>query len=76
MRVWLTGSVVALTLMTGCQRPVLIPDDSPVRIGPGVTGRAYTLTGGDWRLTDRAVAYPEGWYVVPLRFVNRQEFEE
>jgi len=66
-----------LASVSGCAtgRTVLVPDDSPIRIGPGTTGKAYTLINGEWVLGDRRVAYPEGWYVVPPRFVAPDEFE-
>ena len=51
-------------------RTVLIADDSPVRIGPGVTGRVYQRLDGKWVLSDVPAALPEGWYVVPARFVE------
>ncbi len=59
-------------LAAGCAsgRTVLIADDSPVRIGPGVTGRVYQLLEGKWVLSDAPAALPEGWYVVPTRFVE------
>lgn len=62
----------------GCAtgRTVLVPDDSPIRVGPGTTGKAYSMVGGEWVLGDRRVAYPEGWYVVPPRFVHPDEFAE
>lgn len=71
-------AVLALALLSGsgCTRPVLIPDDSPVRVGPDVTGRVYVMESGEWTLTDKAAQLPEGWYLVPPRFVNPGDFQE
>lgn len=56
-------------------RTVLIADDSPIRIGPETTGKVYQLIDGEWVLSDRPVELPEGWYAVPPRFVDPDEFE-
>ena len=50
-------------------------DDSPVRIGPGTTGRVYRLVDGQWRLSPDRVTLPEGWYVIPPRFVRPADFK-
>ena len=62
---------------SGCApgRTVLVADDSPVRIGPGTTGQVYRLVDGQWRLSPDRVTLPEGWYVVPPRFVQPGDFE-
>ena len=60
----------ALASGYGCGRTVLVSDDSPMRIGPGTTGKAYQLVEGEWRLGAERITYPEGWYVVPPRFVD------
>ncbi len=66
---------VALASACGCGRTVLLPDDSPIRVGPGTTGKAYRLIEGEWRVSDRAIQYPEGWYVIPPRFVEPGELD-
>lgn len=66
-------AVLLLTLMAaaGCQRTVLVSEDSPIRTGPDVSARVYTLTSdGEWRLSDNKVNIPEGWYCVPPSFVK------
>ena len=66
-------AVLLLTLMAaaGCQRTVLVSEDSPIRTGPDVSARVYTLThDGEWRLSDNKVNIPEGWYCVPPSFVQ------
>lgn len=54
-------------------RSVLVADDSPVRIGPGATGRVYRMIDGAWSLSAERVALPEGWYLVPPRFVAPED---
>ena len=68
---------LSLVLASGCVsgRTVLVPDDSPIRVGPGIEGRAYVLVDGEWRLTEDVVRYPEGWYVVPPQFVHPEDFK-
>jgi hypothetical protein len=61
---------LALAFASGCGRTVLVPESSPVRIGPDVQSRVYTLQGGEWMLSDNKVALPEGWYCVPPSFVE------
>ena len=56
---------------TGCgSRTVLVPESSPVRMGPGATARVYALVEGDWTLSANRVEVPEGWYLVPPSFVE------
>jgi hypothetical protein len=76
----LSKLAVLLTLClasgTGCApgRTVLVADDSPVRIGPGTTGKVYRLVNDTWTLGDDTVTFPEGWYCVPPRFVRPEDF--
>jgi hypothetical protein len=66
-------ATLLLTLMAacGCARTVLVSEDSPIRTGPDLHARVYTLTSdGDWRLSDNRVHIPEGWYCVPPSFVK------
>jgi hypothetical protein len=55
---------------SGCSRTVLVPEASPIRIGPQTRARVYTLDGAEWRLSDSPVTIPEGWYCVPPSFVE------
>ena len=70
-------ALLSIALASGCApgRTVLVTDDSPVRIGPGTTGTVYRLIDGRWRLSPDRVTLPEGWYVVPPRFVHPEDFE-
>lgn len=54
----------------GCARTVLVPEGSPVRIGPETRARVYVRDGGEWVLSDNRVTVPEGWYLVPPSFVE------
>ena len=78
-RLWMLAAVALLSiaLASGCGsgRTVLVADDSPVRIGPGTAGRVYRLVDGQWRLSPDPVTLPEGWYVVPPRFVHPEDFK-
>lgn len=69
--------LLSIALGSGCAggRTVLVADDSPLRIGPGATGTVYRLIDGERRLSPDRVALPEGWYVVPPRFVHPGDFE-
>lgn len=50
---------------------MLVPESSPVRIGPECRTRVYTLgTDGAWELSANRVCVPEGWYAVPPSFVE------
>jgi len=62
---------------SGCAsgRTLLVSEDSPMRIGPGTTGTVYRLVDGEWKLGSDRVTLPEGWYVVPPRFVHPEDFE-
>lgn len=67
-------SAVLATVSAGCSpRAVLVPESSPVRIGPEVAGRVYVLTPeGEWQLSGNRVEIPEGWYLVPPSFVEKE----
>ena len=54
-------------------RTVLVADGSPVRIGPRATARVYRLLDGTWSLSAEPVGLPEGWYLVPPRFVEPED---
>ena len=78
-RPWRRIGIALLWIVSasGCVpgRTVLITEDSPVRIGPDTTGRVYRQIDGRWQLSDDRVTLPEGWYVVPPRFVHPEDFE-
>jgi hypothetical protein len=61
---------LALAFASGCTRTVLVPESSPVRIGPGTKAKVYVLDRGEWSLSNEPVALPEGWYLVPPSFVE------
>jgi hypothetical protein len=57
----------------GCARTVLVNDEAPIRLGPNVRGRVYVFNGKDWELSMNSIALPEGFYLVPPRFVDGPE---
>ena len=65
-------AVVVLVFLGGCARTVLVPESSPFRIGPGTRAPIYTMTDGEWTLSDNRVTIPEGWYCVPPSFVEEE----
>lgn len=71
--IWVGFAVLAVVFASGCARTVLVSDGSPMRIGQGTAGRVYTRQGGEWVLSPDRVQIPEGWYVVPPRFVEEDE---
>jgi hypothetical protein len=73
MLTWIAivSAVVALGFALGCgSRAVFIPDQSPVRLGPGIKGRVWMLVDGQWTLSANSIELPEGMYIVPPRFVE------
>jgi hypothetical protein len=71
--IWVGFAVLAVVFASGCARTVLVSDGSPMRIGQGTAGRVYTRQAGEWVLSPDRVEIPEGWYVVPPRFVEEDE---
>lgn len=61
---------LVLGCASGCARTVLVNPGSPVRIGPNAMARVYALEGDEWRLSENAVALPEGWYLVDPSFTE------
>ena len=53
--------------MIGCgsTRAIFVGSGSIARIGPDVEGKIYVKVDGQWVLTDKNVAIPEGYYIVP-----------
>ena len=68
-------AALALASASGCggNRVVFVPDQAPVRTGPGIKGRVWTLEGDQWRLSDSAVQIPEGMYLVSPRWVEETD---
>ena len=64
-------ALLAIASASGCARTVLVPEASPVRIGPATRARIYAMTDGEWKLSDNCVTIPEGWYCVPPSFVEK-----
>ena len=66
-------AALALAFASGCSRAVLVPESSPIRIGPETKARVYTRVGDEWVLSENRVEIPEGWYCVPPSFVEQEE---
>jgi hypothetical protein len=69
----LACAVPAFVFATGCARTVLVPESSPIRIGPATRARVYALERGEWILSTHRVEIPEGWYAVPPSFVEEPD---
>jgi hypothetical protein len=65
-------AALAIASASGCARTVLVSEGSPVRIGPKATARVYALVAGEWELSENRVEIPEGWYLVPPSFVEKE----
>lgn len=68
-------AALAVASATGCTRTILVPEASPIRIGPEAKARIYAVDPEtkDWRLSDERVSIPEGWYCVPPSFVEESD---
>jgi len=71
--IWIGFALLAVAFASGCARTVLVSDGSPARIGPKAKARLYARVDGEWRLSEHDVEIPEGWYLVPPRFVEEDE---
>jgi hypothetical protein len=70
-RIMILSVAPVLAFASGCgPRTVLVPESSPVRIGPNVKGRVYVREGDEWTLSANDVAIPEGFYLVPPSYVD------
>lgn len=70
---WTLIAFTALVIgsASGCTRTVLVPESSPMRIGPETAARVYCLDQGEWVLSENRVVIPEGWYLVPPSYVEK-----
>lgn len=60
-----------LAFASGCgSRTVFVPEESPMRVGPGAEVRVYHRVDGEWTLSRNKVGIPEGWYLVPPSYVK------
>ena len=86
-KAWLNEGIVRWTLLwiglvlaalavgfgSGCTRTILVPEASPIRIGPRTEARVYVRDGGEWVLGSNSVTIPEGWYCVPPSYVDEEK---
>ena len=62
---------LALAFASGCgPRTILVPESSPIRVGPGVVGRVSVREAGEWTLSANEVEIPEGTFIVPPSYVD------
>ena len=62
---------LALAFASGCgPRTILVPESSPIRVGPGGVGRVYVREAGEWTLSANEVEIPEGTFIVPPSYVD------
>jgi len=65
----LSCALLVVLCASGCARTVLVPDGSPMR-SVKLTGRVLQRIDGEW-VESSEVEIPEGWYLVPPRFVEQ-----
>ena len=61
-------ALLVVLCASGCARTVLVPDGSPMRSAK-LTGTVLQRIDGEW-VESGQVEIPEGWYLVPPRFVE------
>ena len=49
---------------------LLVPEDSPMRVGPSSSMRVWMRLDGVWTLSGNRIEIPEGWYLVPPSYVE------
>lgn len=61
-----------ITFAGGCKasRVELVPPGEVLKAGPDLKGKVYRKQADGWHLSDRPVAVPEGWYLVPPEAVQ------
>ena len=62
-------ALLVVLCASGCARTVLVPDGSPMRVGRA-TGTVLQRIDGEW-VESGETTLPEGWYMVPPRFVEQ-----
>jgi len=62
-------ALLVLLCASGCRQTVLVPDGSPMR-SVSLKGRVLQRIEGEW-VESSDVEIPEGWYLVPPRFVEQ-----
>ena len=74
MAIWIAMLLSALVLAfaSGCGRTVLVSEGSPMRVGPETRAQVWTRVDGEWELSANRLDIPEGWYLVPPSFVEKE----
>lgn len=58
----------------GCQRTILVPSGSPIRLADDCRCHIYSLSeNGEWIRSSNAVTISEGWYAVDPDFVEGEK---
>jgi hypothetical protein len=65
-------SALVLAFASGCGRTVLVSEGSPMRVGPATRAQVWTRVQGEWELSASRVEIPEGWYLMPPSFVEKE----
>jgi hypothetical protein len=58
--------VISCTSNKRNREVVFIEPGGVVRTGPDVRGHVYYLKEGEWKISDKPVKLPEGWYATGL----------
>ena len=64
--IFLVTCASALTIGCGSTQVLFVNSNEKndlIRVGPGVTGKAYVWNGEDWLLSKNKIEYPEGAFV-------------
>ena len=61
-------AALAMLCASGCRQTVIVDDGSPMRVG-NATGTVLQRIDGQW-IESGETHLPEGWYLVPPRFVE------
>ena len=64
----LSFAALVILCACGCSRTVIVGDGSPMRVGKA-TGTVLQRIDGEW-VESGKTTLPEGWYMVPPRFVE------
>lgn len=70
-------AMLAVAFASGCgARVVLVPEQAPIRTGPGMSGRVWVMHKGEWTLSQNRVPIPEGMYIVSPSWVDLDEGDQ
>ena len=65
---------VIIFVCVGCNRVILIPESSPIRLAEDCECHVFILTqDGEWRRSDNKVKIPTGYWCVPPSYVTEDK---